>query len=276
MRFAKHLAIIFIFQFLLASYSTAATRTFDFETSEVTQPGLSVASDGRSIVFNLVGHLFRLPVTGGAATQLTFGPYYDSDPVFSPDGSRIAFVSNRDGSDGSIFILEVSSGKISQLTRDYQTGLQAWSPDGKTIAYVSFLKREEYPVDRIPGFGASVTMGALATIPVQGGPPQRLSNARPFGSVFFLSNDRLAWTVAELGAAPQGGGRLGGGPPITTTLIEARSADGAISRLGSLQGPLGRAVLDSNRNGFYYIGGGSVRYLAFGDAQPKTLGPFPG
>jgi Tol biopolymer transport system component/imidazolonepropionase-like amidohydrolase len=254
----------------------AATRTFQFETNEVTQPGLSLAPDGQSFVFNLVGHLFRLPVAGGSATQLTFGPYYDSDPVFSPDGSRIAFVSNRDGSDGNIFILEIASGRISQVTHEYQAGSQAWSPDGKTIAYVSFLKREEYPVDRIPGFGASVTMGALTTIPVQGGSPQRLSNARPFGSVFFLSNDRLAWTVAELGAAQQGGGRLGGGPPITSTLIEARSADGAISRLGSLQGPLGRAVLDSNRNGFYYIGGGTVRYLAFRDAQPKALGSFAG
>src|SRR5262245_36203492 len=101
----------------LCSWSSlfAATRTFQFETNEVTQPGLSLAPDGQSFVFNLVGHLFRLPVAGGSATQLTFGPYYDSDPVVSPDGSRIAFVSNRDGSDGNIFILEISSGKISQL-----------------------------------------------------------------------------------------------------------------------------------------------------------------
>src|SRR5262249_45931848 len=64
----------------LSSLGWGATRTFEFETSEVTQPGLSVAPDGRSLVFNLVGHLFRLPLTGGTATQLTFGPYYDSDP----------------------------------------------------------------------------------------------------------------------------------------------------------------------------------------------------
>src|SRR5499427_5698560 len=159
-----------LFALVLCTFSlsslSAATRTFQFETNEVTQPGLSVTPDGQSFVFNLVGHLFRLPVTGGVATQLTFGPYYDSDPVFSPDGARIAFVSNRAGSDGNIFVLDIASTKISQVTHDYQAGYQAWSPDGNTIVYVSFLKREEYPADRIPGFNASILMGALSTISV--------------------------------------------------------------------------------------------------------------
>jgi Tol biopolymer transport system component/imidazolonepropionase-like amidohydrolase len=228
------------------------------------------------LVFNLVGHLFRIPVTGGTAAQLTFGPYYDSDPVFSPDGSRIAFVSNRDGSDGNIFVLEISSGKISQVTRDYQAGSQAWSRDGKTIAYLSFLKREEYPVDRIPGFGASILLGTLSTISVQGGTPQRLSAPRAFGSVFFLADGKLAWTVAELGRAQQGGGRLQQGPPVTGIVIEVRAADGSVSRLGSLPGPVGRAILNSRRDGFYYVGGGNVRQYVFGDAEAKVVTPFSG
>jgi len=276
MRLAKRLAIVFIFQFVLSSYSTAATRTFDFETSEVTQPGLSVASDGRSIVFNLVGHLFRLPVTGGAATQLTFGPYYDSDPVFSPDGSRIAFVSNRDGSDGNIFVLDIASNKISQVTHDYQAGYQAWSPDGKTIAYVSFLKREEYPADRIPGFNASALMGTLSTISVQGGMSQRIGAARPFSSVFYLADGSLAWAAVELGQAPQGGGRLQQGPPVTATVIEKRTADGKISPLGSLNAAVGRAALDPKRDGIFYAAGGNVRHYTFGDTEAKVIGAFAG
>jgi Tol biopolymer transport system component/imidazolonepropionase-like amidohydrolase len=275
-RFAKPAIIVLVIHCLLSFRALAATRTFEFETSEVTQPGLSAAPDGRSIVFNLVGHLFRLPVTGGAATQLTFGPYYDSDPVFSPDGSRIAFVSNRDGSDGNIFILEVSSGKISQLTRDYQAGLQAWSRDGKTIAYVSFLKREEYPADRIPGFGASTPLGALSTIAVQGGAPQRLSPARAFGSLFYLADGSLAWTVAELGQTPQGGGRLQQGPPVTATIIEKRAADSTVSRVGSIPGAVFRPALNPQRDGIYYIGGGSVRHYRFGDPEAKMLAPFAG
>jgi Tol biopolymer transport system component/imidazolonepropionase-like amidohydrolase len=261
---------------ILATHGWAATRTFEFETTEVTQPGLSMAPDGRSFVFNLVGHLFRLPVTGGVATQLTFGPYYDSEPVFSPDGTRIAFVSDRDGSDGNVFLLEISSGKISQITNDYQAGLHTWSPDGKTIAYVSMLKREQYPVDRMPGFGGSTLMGTLSTISTQGGSPQRIGSARPYASLFYFADGRLSWTVAELGQAQPGGGRLGGGPPVTATVIEARDSGGTVTRLGSLPGQAGRVALNSKRDGFYYLAAGSIRQYKIGESEPTVLGPFTG
>ena len=137
---AASILALFLIIFL-APHGLAATRTLEFETAEVSQPTLSVSPDGRSFVFNLLGHLFRLPVTGGSATQLTFGPYYDSEPTFSPDGAKIAFVSNRDGSDGNVFTLEISTGKVSQVTHEYQTGAPTWSPDGKSIAYIAFLRR---------------------------------------------------------------------------------------------------------------------------------------
>ena len=70
----------------------------------------------------MLGHLFRLPVEGGTAEQLTFGPYYDTDPVFSPDGTRVAFVSDRDGSSGNVFVLELATGQITQVTLSWGCG----------------------------------------------------------------------------------------------------------------------------------------------------------
>ena len=93
-------------------------RTIEFETSEVTAPDVAVSPDGKWLIFTMLGHLFRLPVAGGEAEQLTFGPYYDSDPVFSPDGSRVALVSDRDGSDGNVFVLKLATGQITQVTRE--------------------------------------------------------------------------------------------------------------------------------------------------------------
>ena len=91
-------------------------RTIEIETTEVTAPDVAITPDGETLIFTLLGHLFRLPVEGGDAEQLTFGPYYDARPAVSPDGTRVAFQSDRDGSEGNIFLLDLASGEVSQLT----------------------------------------------------------------------------------------------------------------------------------------------------------------
>ncbi|MEE9568947.1 MAG: hypothetical protein V3W37_06125, partial [Candidatus Binatia bacterium] len=118
----------------------AAARTFEFETTEVTAADVTLSPDGHWLIFTLLGHLFRLPVGGGTAEQLTFGPYYDTDPVFSLDGTRVAFVSDRDSSQGNIFVLELVTGQITQITWEPWAGRPAWSPEGQAITY---LAREE-------------------------------------------------------------------------------------------------------------------------------------
>ncbi len=56
-------------------------RTIEIETTEVTAPDVAITPDGETLIFTLLGHLFRLPVEGGEAEQLTFGPYYDAKPA---------------------------------------------------------------------------------------------------------------------------------------------------------------------------------------------------
>src|SRR4030042_39111 len=70
-----------------------AMRTSEFDTRQVTQPDVALTPDGKSLIFTMLGHLFCLPAAGGSAEQLTFGPYYDSDPAISPDGACAELVS---------------------------------------------------------------------------------------------------------------------------------------------------------------------------------------
>ena len=78
-------------------------RTIAFDTSEGSWISLDVAPDGRSIVFELLGDLYTVPIDGGPATRITSGMMFDSQPRYSPDGSKIVFLSDRSG-DENIWI----------------------------------------------------------------------------------------------------------------------------------------------------------------------------
>src|SRR5215471_2645844 len=74
-------------------------RSLSFTTSEATWLSLDLSSDGKTIVFDLLGDLYTLPIGGGEATRITSGQAYDMQPAFSPDGRKLVFISDRNGSE---------------------------------------------------------------------------------------------------------------------------------------------------------------------------------
>ncbi len=102
---------------------------------------LDVHPRGDSLVFELLGDLYTLPIAGGEARLLLGGVAFESQPVFSPDGSRVAFVSDRSGSD-NLWIANADGSGLRQLSRD--TGMEtfsspAWSSDGQSV----FVSRKD-------------------------------------------------------------------------------------------------------------------------------------
>jgi len=75
------------------------TRDVDFTTSEGTWMSVDISPDGAWIVFDLLGHIYRMSSSGGEATALTqnSGVALNFHPRISPDGKLIAFVSDRRG-----------------------------------------------------------------------------------------------------------------------------------------------------------------------------------
>jgi Tol biopolymer transport system component/imidazolonepropionase-like amidohydrolase len=103
----------------------------EFETTEGTWMAVDVSPDGKWIVFDLLGDIYRMPSTGGDATLLTGGPAYDVQPRFSPDGRKIAFTSDRDGID-NLWIMDPDGKNLKQITKEKerQVNNPAWTPDG--------------------------------------------------------------------------------------------------------------------------------------------------
>jgi len=89
------------------------------------------------IVFSYAGDLWSVPREGGQATRLTTGPGTETDPIFSPDGSQIAFTGEYDGN-VDVFVMPSSGGVPKRLT--YHPGADSavgWTPDGKRVLFKS-------------------------------------------------------------------------------------------------------------------------------------------
>jgi imidazolonepropionase-like amidohydrolase/Tol biopolymer transport system component len=111
------------------------TRQVPINVTEGTWMNLDVSPDGRTIAFDLLGDIYTMPVTGGGATRIGAGMPFEVQPRFSPDGSRIAFTSDRGGGD-NIWIMNLDGSGKRQLTKESFTLLNnpTWSADGQYIA----------------------------------------------------------------------------------------------------------------------------------------------
>src|ERR1700722_5503891 len=111
-------------------------RSIRFTTTEATWTSLDVSPDGKTIVFDLMGDLYTLPMSGGQATQLTRGIAFDTHPRYSPDGKKILFTSDRSGSE-NVWWIDLVTKDTLQVTKEKDQNFPsaAWTPDGDYIVY---------------------------------------------------------------------------------------------------------------------------------------------
>ena len=124
-------------------------REIDINVTQGTWMSLDVSPDGKTIAFDMLGDIYTMPITGGKATNIASGMAWEMQPRFSPDGSRIAFTSDRAGGD-NIWTMNVDGSDMKQVTKESfrLTNNPTWSADGKFIA-----ARKHFTTSRSLGVG---------------------------------------------------------------------------------------------------------------------------
>lgn len=161
------------------------TRTLRMEATEGSWMSVDVSPDGSTLVFDLLGDLYTLPVTGGTATPLTRGMGFDAQPRFSPDGESVVFTSDRDGGE-NVWILSLDLADTTKLTRGSHDSYISpeFTPDGDYVVVTKGTKL--WMIHRTGGSGVQLIDEPAAL--------------RTMGAAFG-ADDRWIWF----------GGRTGGG-----------------------------------------------------------------
>jgi len=140
-----------------------------------------ISPDGQLAAFSYLGDIWVVEAIGGVARPVTMHEKHDMMPIFSPDGRKIAFSSNRHGN-YDVFVVSVQGGRPTRLTfdsaDDYASG---WSPDGKYILFSS-SRSTSFPFNY-----------ELYKVSVDGGRAERISRFEGREGVYSPSGDEIAY-----------------------------------------------------------------------------------
>lgn len=231
-----------------------------------------ISPDGKHVVYvrrsadissdRSVSNLWIVSFDGSEHRPLTTGTYSDANPRWSPDGTRLAYVSDRDGKP-QLYVRWVDSGQTAKLTdlENPPAGI-SWSPDGTQIAFTSEAPAEPLKIAKLPTapegakwadapkvyedliyrFNGSGYLkpgySQVFIVAADGGAPRQLTTgkfphaSRVFGGSFASwAPDGKSLILSMNGTANYEY------EPLHTELFEIRVADGSLTQLTHRNGP---------------------------------------
>lgn len=107
-------------------------KQIPIRTDEGTWMDVDVSPDGRTVAFSLLGDIYTMPIDGGTSTRIAEGLAWEVQPRFSPDGRRIAFVTDRGGGDNIWLMNAVTPGEPRR-------------PNGRSSTTTTHARRRSWP-----------------------------------------------------------------------------------------------------------------------------------
>ncbi len=154
--------------------ATVATPTIDQSLSMKSASGAQISPDGRYVAYvmtqtnweenDFTQQIWIVQTATGERYQLTSGKKSSSGPQWSPDSSRLAFVSDRDGK-RQIYLIAPRGGEAVQLTTEENgVGALSWAPDGSAVAFTSAGADAKAKKDRKEKYGDFEVVGGDYTM----------------------------------------------------------------------------------------------------------------
>ena len=147
----------------------------------------AISPNGETIAFTYKGDIYTVPANGGKATQLTTHPAHDTRPIWSPDGSKIAFASDRNGN-FDIFIMDMEGGSPKQLTTHSANEYPETFSDAKHILYSAAIQQDakdsQFPSGQFP---------QIYRIGINGGRPELYSSLAMESLALNKKGDKLLY-----------------------------------------------------------------------------------
>ena len=115
-------------------------KRFDFDSDDEKQAlgivGPALSPDGKRVTFAALNQIWVMEI-GDQPRPITSGLYYKTDPAWSPDGTKIAYASDKSGKTMDLYVIDWNTGAERRVTAlDASAEVSpAWSPDGRFLAY---------------------------------------------------------------------------------------------------------------------------------------------
>ena len=275
----------------------AAMDIFNFELAGDPQ----ISPDGATIVYvrrfsdvmtdQRYSNLWTIDFDGTNHRPLTSGHQHDSAPRWSPDGTRLLYISDQEGSP-QIYLRWMDTGQTARLTNlQHPPGGIGWSPDGKMISFSSFVPAEPRVIAKMPPAPPKATWAEPAKVidslvyrfdkhgylepgythlfimPAEPGTPRQLSRGT-FNHGYLFGGSTAVWTPDSkyliVSANRHEDAEY---HPINTEIYEFRVSDGSVKTLTDRYGPDESPAVSPDGQHIAYIGfddahqGYQIRYL---------------
>lgn len=193
MRRAWRLVLGVTASFALAGAAPAQTRITDVQQG--TNLALALSPDRQTLVFSLLGGLWRMPVSGGAAEALTATGQGVDNPRFAPEGGRVVYQRDDTGQ-SDLWLLELDTSSQRQLTdTPYDEREPDFSPDGRRIVFSSNRS------GRYQLWSLDLASGATRRIGAERGDEALYPTVSTRGDIAYVTRGRGGWSLRVRSAA---------------------------------------------------------------------------